>query len=374
MGTIMDYLDWRGDITLKQSPFNEVDNLILAQMSYVELEGIVPEMGSTSYITVREAARRYFQHHAREEMEESKSFVRYAPLILEKMGKSVRFGNARLCNYVNRIDLKEQKQFAAIHVVLSDKTTYIAFRGTDDTLIGWQEDFNMSYRTVPAQDDAVKYVNSTAKGLFTKFRLGGHSKGGNLAVYAGVHCHNSIRKKIIDIYNNDGPGFITEVLQNPNYEKTLEKVHTYIPETSVIGMLLEHAGQHTVVGSTEKGLMQHDPMSWEVLGTHFIYKESISNESVIIDEIITGWLGTLDDEAKEEFVVSMFGMLEATGARNLSDIIEGGIKSLIAMLKTSKNLTDNTRTAINKLIKLAANKVMFGDKESRIEEKSSDQK
>lgn len=363
MGNILDYLDWRGDLTFRQAPFNEVDNLILAQMSYVELEGVVPEMGSGASITVREAARLYFKHHNRAEMYESRSFVRFAPLVLEKMGQTRRFRDARLCNYVNEIDLAEQKQFSAVHVVLGDRTTYIAFRGTDDTIVGWQEDFNMSYRTVPSQEAAARYLNKTAKKFFARFRMGGHSKGGNLAVYAGVNCYPSIRKKIIGIYNNDGPGFIKDVILNPYYEETLEKVHTFVPETSVIGMLLEYPGDHTVVASSEKGLMQHDALSWEVLGNSFVKKDSISNESVIIDEIITGWLGEMDEAAKEEFVESMFGMLAATGAKNLSDIIEGGVKSLIAMLKTSKNLTDNTRSAINKLIKLAANKVVFGDKE-----------
>ena len=355
MANMMDYLDWRGDLSFRESGFNEVDNLILANVSYIELEGIVPGVGQKSAVTVREAANAYFMQHTEEEVENGTSFIHLMPFLLKKMGESRRYGDAILSNYVNVIDLNKQQQFSAMHITLDDKTTYVSFAGTDDTLVGWQEDFNLSFQVVPSQIAAVDYVEKTTRGFTRKYRFGGHSKGGNLAIYAAAKCSKWVKRRILAIYNNDGPGFTEEMMKDPQYHETIEKVHYFVPEATIIGVLLEHQGKYKIVGSSQKGIMQHDALSWEVLGTHFAERHERTVESVMFEDTFKEWLRGLDDERKKIFIAELFDSIRATGAENLSEIGGSGLKGGIALLKSLSKMGDENKAVINKLLSTFTN-------------------
>jgi hypothetical protein len=186
------YLKWRGDLSIKEFPLNEIDALILSELSYIRFEGVVPEVGSEEVITIEEANRRYERKNLR------MLYYSEKEKLLEWLANCPRYKDMTLCNYISTLDYEKQQQFSALHVNLSPYQTYIAFRGTDSSIVGWREDFNMSYMMpVPAQQSAVDYVNRTAKGMFRKYYLGGHSKGGNLAIYSGVFCDTHIQKKLI---------------------------------------------------------------------------------------------------------------------------------------------------------------------------------
>ena len=154
MYNILNYLEEQGNIPFSHSGFNEVDNLILSQIAYIDFDGIVPGIGTNEFITVKNASESFFATHSEDEMLLSKSLIKLSPFVLKEMAKGARFQNARLLNYVSQLDETVQKQLAALHIELSDGTVYVAFRGTDDNLVSWQEDFNMSYKTVPAQIEA----------------------------------------------------------------------------------------------------------------------------------------------------------------------------------------------------------------------------
>ena len=189
MGNIMDYLDWRGDITFEQSPFNEVDNVILAQLAYVNFRDIIPSPEEKRSITLKEASQMFFDMYTENELKQDKSFL------MKKAAASKRFGNLILSNYVDTVDETLEKQFGAFHIRISPKHTYVVFRGTDDTLVGWKEDFNMSFiMPVPSQEAAVEYINSTCQYIRGRLYIGGHSKGGNLAIYSAVKCSESKKK------------------------------------------------------------------------------------------------------------------------------------------------------------------------------------
>ena len=158
----------------------------------------------------------------------------------------------KLTNYINKVDPIQEKQFSAITIIMQDKTIYVAYRGTDNTIVGWKEDFNMSFsKLVPAQTDAVNYLESVAKKYKNRIRVGGHSKGGNLAVYAAAFCNKHVKDKIINVYNNDGPGFCDEVVNSEQYKEIIDRVHTYIPQTSIIGRLLNHEEETIILKSTQ---------------------------------------------------------------------------------------------------------------------------
>ena len=335
MSNLMDYLDWRGDLTFREAPFNEVDNLILAQLVYVEFAGIVPAPGEEGTITVKEACELFFAAHDRKEIMERVSMTKTAAFVLEKMAQTERFCNAQLFGYINDISKEEQSQFSVVCVRLDDKSIYVSFSGTDNTIVGWRENFNMGYLSeTPGQLKAVDYLNHMVKEDWKKIRVGGHSKGGNLSVYASVKCDRNIQKRIVKVYSNDGPGFSEEMIQSKEYQWMLPKIKTILPESSIVGMLLEHQEKFEVVKSSQSGIQQHDAMSWEVLGNHFVFAENLSESSVMLDRTLKNWIYGLSAEEREEFVNILFGTLQSTGATTLDELTANKFSMMTNISKT----------------------------------------
>ena len=335
MSNLMDYLDWRGDLTFREAPFNEVDNLILAQLVYVEFAGIVPAPEEEGTITVKEACELFFAAHDRKEIMERVSMTKTAAFVLEKMAQTERFCNAQLFGYINDISKEEQSQFSVVCVRLDDKSIYVSFSGTDNTIVGWRENFNMGYLSeTPGQLKAVDYLNHMVKEDWKKIRVGGHSKGGNLSVYASVKCDRNIQKRIVKVYSNDGPGFSEEMIQSKEYQRMLPKIKTILPESSIVGMLLEHQEKFEVVKSSQSGIQQHDAMSWEVLGNHFVFAENLSESSVMLDRTLKNWIYGLSAEEREEFVNILFGTLQSTGATTLDELTANKFSMMTNISKT----------------------------------------
>ncbi len=353
MANIMDYLDWRGDLTFAQSPFNEVDNLLLSQLVYVDLAGIVPGPESKEKITVAEASRIFFATHDEQKIMERVSMTKTAMYVLKKMAESVRYKDAFLGGYVNDISIKEQSQFAVVCVYLSDRSLFVAFSGTDDTIVGWRENFNMGYlEATPGQLKAVEYLNQMVTIGQWKVRVGGHSKGGNLAVYASVCCRPAVRHKIISVYSNDGPGFSREMVESPAYQEMIPKIRTIIPESSVVGLILEHEEEFQVVKSTNVGVGQHDAMSWEVLGTHFVYTDKVAEQSLFIDETMKAWLVELDVSQREIIISTIFEMLDELNIRTVDDFTHLKFSDLQEANKLRKHLPPETQELLAYALKL----------------------
>lgn len=341
MANIFDYMDWR-DLNLKQVEFNEIDNLILARLSYFPFDGYLEE---GEEITIKEAYQRY------QTMGTTGRILQQEDIdLFPILANSIRFGNMKLVGYKNKIDPIQEKQFSAITILMEDNTMYIAYRGTDNTIVGWKEDFNMSFSDlIPAQIDAVQYLENMAKQYGKKIRVGGHSKGGNLAVYASTFCKPQIQKRIMKVYNNDGPGFCDKVIQSEAYQKIINKVHTYIPQTSIIGRLLNHKEDTTILKSTQTGIMQHDLYSWQVLGGEFI-KAELTNSSEFVDKTITNWLKEVSAEQREKFIDTLFEILNTTQVETLSEIRNNLFTNARTMVKTYQNLEPETKKIILKTI------------------------
>ena len=267
MGNILDYLAWRGDITLNKDPFNSIDALILSCLSYVDLADVVPAKGKGK-ITIEKASEKFFSIHSDEELAQDKSFINFAPSMLKALAQSDRFKGAYLLNYVNDTDIAREIQFAAVEIDTSDGVVFISYRGTDDSIVGWKEDFNLSFMTVPAENEAVRYLKSVMKGRLDNIRIGGHSKGGHLAVYAAASVPAAISSRIESVYNFDGPGFNHEAMESEQFRNIQPRILKVIPETSIVGRLLENSTKPVVIKSTELGILQHNPMSWQLEGRH----------------------------------------------------------------------------------------------------------
>lgn len=348
MGNIMDYISWRGDLSFEQSQFNEVDNLILACFSYVNLDGI-PAVTKQKGIGLKKLTEEFMKLHTMKELEADKSFIRLAPFMMMEMAKSVRFGKCVVRNYVNDIVTEAEQQFAAMEIVLEDGTSYVSFRGTDDTIIGWKEDFNLSTGVVPAQKRAIEYLQKISEHTDGMLRVGGHSKGGNLAIYGSVMC-KSAHEKILEIYSNDGPGFSREFQELPEMKEMMPKIIRIIPEYSIIGTLLEHEKEPVIVASSSKGLLQHDGFSWEVQGTALVRRDSLNKTALRFIEILHKWIDGMDTEQKRLLIEDLFATLQASGYENLSEVQSGGLKSLAAMVKRVEKFAPESRGMMQELL------------------------
>lgn len=348
MGNIMDYISWRGDLSFEQSQFNEVDNLILACFSYVNLDGI-SAVTKQKGIGLKKLTEEFMKLHTMKELEADKSFIRLAPFMMMEMAKSVRFGKCVVRNYVNDIVTEAEQQFAAMEIVLEDGTSYVSFRGTDDTIIGWKEDFNLSTGVVPAQKRAIEYLQKISEHTDGMLRVGGHSKGGNLAIYGSVMC-KSAHEKILEIYSNDGPGFSREFQELPETKEMMPKIIRIIPEYSIIGTLLEHEKEPVIVASSSKGLLQHDGFSWEVQGPALVRRDSLNKTALRFIEILHKWIDGMDMEQKRLLIEDLFATLQASGYENLSEVQSGGLKSLAAMVKRVEKFAPESRGMMQELL------------------------
>lgn len=349
MANLLNYLDWRGDLTLAQAPFNEVDNLILAELSFVDFGGIVPPPGMGKGVPLKQAAEAFFAKFSADQPIEMGVLVPHAiPEMLQKMALSRRFGDMQLSCFVDWLNVEEGEQFAALAVETGDGALYLSFRGTDDTLAGWKEDFEMAcVPEVPAQKKALEYTLAVAKQFpRKKLRLGGHSKGGNLAVYAGVFCPEKVQHRMIDIWSNDGPGFHMDLLDLPEYRRVADRVRSIVPKSSVVGMLLEHSEEYTVVDSDQLGFMQHDGFSWQVMGDHFITLRQVTPQAHLSDQALRSWVQALTVEQREKFVTALFDVLTASGAVTLTDLKADSYKAVGPMIKAMTHLDKETREGL----------------------------
>ena len=323
MANILDYLDWRGDLTLAERGFNEVDNLLMAELCFLDFSGIVPADFSAP-VSLPEAMQKYDAARPQETM--GVLVPEQIPELGHKMAASRRFSDLTLCAYVSRTDEETQTQFSALTALLPDKTAYIAFRGTDDTIVGWKEDFNLAFLpVVPAQRMAAEYLAAAAAALPSHpLRVGGHSKGGNLAVYSAVFCGEAVQNQLMRVYNNDGPGFQEKILQTEGYRRIKPRIKTILSQNAMVGTLLWNDCDYTVVKSTAALLGAHDGFTWETTPTSFVRCENLSPSARAFDR------------AMEEVLVGM-SMAERRQVPGLmahrADIIPSGVAILEAAMR-----------------------------------------
>ncbi|MBQ5777271.1 MAG: DUF2974 domain-containing protein, partial [Oscillospiraceae bacterium] len=243
MADCFDYLEWRGDIPFAVSGINEIDGMILSRFAYSPFELVA----SGGKMTIGEASEKLLEIEDLERYLVSKRDKE----LLSALPGADRFSDLVFFGYENIMDKESETQFSAVTVKLSPGLYYVAFRGTDDTFVGWKENFNMSFTfPVPAQALAVQYLEKIARRVHGKIICGGHSKGGNLAVYAAAFCKKSVQNRIAAVENFDGPGFDARVLSDPGYVAIRERVRTFVPKSSVVGMLLSHEEEYTIVDSS----------------------------------------------------------------------------------------------------------------------------
>lgn len=371
-GTILTYLKEHGRTSLREMPLNDVDSLILCQLSYLKFDGMVPDVNlGRGSVGLREIA----EDPGREGLFSDERYEKVNRELFQTMLESVRFGELRLTDYINLVEKERETQFSAVTFLLEDGTVYIAFRGTDESIVGWKEDFHMAYLSpVPAQQYSVRYLNMAARHFPGNFFVGGHSKGGNLAVYSAMNCSPDLQDRIEKIYSMDGPGFRPDILKKGNYKRIAERVVKILPHSSLVGMLFEQDIRYRVVESRSVGLLQHDPYSWIVRGDHFVEAKDLYEGRKFMDNAINEWILSLDREHLETFVEALFTVLGASEADNLIDISADKRRSLMGMAAAMKDLDSQTSRMIGEALKdlfeIAGNQVLqeINDKIKKIGE------
>ena len=348
MANIISYIKWRGDLNFSERPFCEVDNLVLAELAYVDFDGIVPKAGTGEAITLAEAAKACI-----EQGKKCISLQQPPSEFLEAVSASVRFRPILLSKHQDILDEETQTEFSALHMDLGDGTTYVAFRGTGDRLVGWREDFSMSFQQMPSQKSAADYLAQTMEERRI-YRVGGHSKGGNLAVYASMMCPPEKQAQIREIYSNDGPGFCEELIDLERYQGIRERIVRIVPEFSIIGALFENDPPTKIVPSTAEGLNQHDGFSWQVEGDHFLSVESRSERCLFYNETIDHWIESADLEQRRVFVKDLFDALEKAGTKRFSDVGKGGLDEFETILLSLANSESRTKIVIGKFLRSLA--------------------
>lgn len=335
MANIADYLNWRGDLSFLTDGFNEVDALIFACLSYLMLP---PYIRFEAEYSFKEFADAFFDQPDIDE----RCIYKNDYLLLENALKTERFSACRMFGYRDVLMEDRHAQFSAESWRLPDGTLVLAFRGTDRTITGWREDFNMSFQTVvPAQQMALQYAREILQAHPGNAVFTGHSKGGNLAVFAAMGLEDSLQERITAVYNMDGPGFEAQLLDTPGYGAVLPKIRTIIPQSSVVGLLLDRVEEPIIIHSDALGIMQHDLHSWQVMGTHFVRRESLTADSVFLRDAVHRWLEAMDDSEKSQFVTELFGAVEAGQAKNTADLIKP--KSVYKFLRTLSSDEDSRR-------------------------------
>ena len=337
--TVFDYLRWRGDLTFAQDGFNEVDNLVLCIITYLNFRRF-PELrtrDAEQAVSLRDIAPRLLP----EDEQQGLSPNDYIPL-LKLAAESRRFGGVRLFGYEAVRDEAREMQLDALSFLVPDGTLFCAFMGTDRSLVGWKENLNLSFMdAVPAQIGAVEYVEDMAWHCPERpLRIGGHSKGGNLAAYAAMHIPAALqRTRLLDAYNNDGPGFRKDVTDTEEYRRVVKKLHTYIPASSIVGVLLEHTEDYTVIASNSHAVMQHEPLTWGVEGRQFLRREARSELGKASDDVLREWIASMSREEREEFSTALFDMLTQGGKlRSLEEVKQKDLLRCLAADEKNKGI------------------------------------
>ena len=331
---VYDYLRWRGDLTFDQDPFNEVDSLVLCIISYINFQRFTAlQTREPKEAVALEAVARQLTE-ADEQL--GLSALSYLP-VMRLAAQTRRFGRTRMFAYEHRADGEKEMQFDAVSFLLADNSVFVAFMGTDRSIAGWKEDFIMSFLSAtPSQLRATEYAVEIARRCPGRsLRIGGHSKGGNLAAWAAIHLPERLQKSRLDMaYNNDGPGFNRDMVDTPEYRRVAHKLKTFIPEESIVGVLLEHSEDYYVIASNNRGILQHESLSWQTMANHFVYLDARSGMGKMSDELVRQWVNSMTPEEREKFCDAFFDVLSMEGkVSSLDQLEKEGLAGKAALLK-----------------------------------------
>lgn len=338
---IFDYINWRKDQSFDDLSFNEIDNLVFSNLSYIRFKDIIPS--DKAYITVNDAIEAFLKTEITVLDIRDKRDLDF----LEAIRNTKRYGNLKLFFHREVYESAEETQFAATLIEIKRNLYYLSYRGTDNFIAGWKEDLNLSFETVAAQKLALLYLEEVAKTfIFAKLIVGGHSKGANLAVYACAHASTKTYKKIVQIYNNDGPGFDFKNIDITPYKHICEKMISFTPGFSFVGQMMQQPMPMTIVESNGTSILQHSMYTWLLTPDHLIRLDDIEAHAKTWKYILTSCLDSLNLEERRKFVDGIYEVILAANAHDIFEILPGLIKNRKQVQEILKNMDPATSEAI----------------------------
>ncbi len=358
MGKTLDYLQWRGDLKFSKDPLNDIDVLIFALLSYLPFKDIVPGIESNNEISLKDAAGQYLAKFSSTDENSAKvnitvlsSFNTSAELLLQTAAMCPRFEDVRLSRYDENTDFVVGRQFTAMTFTIPDfeRTKVIAFRGTDNSVVGWKEDFDLAYmEQIPAHESACQYVKRTMGVFSGRFIICGHSKGGNLAIYAGSHLNPLQQLKLKKIVNFDGPGFDFSIVQRDPFSKSEQKVVNYLPEDSMVGMLLQPVGKRVIVSSSDRFINQHNAFNWDVDRFNFV-EGKLSGSALFMEQTLKTWLTDISMSDRETFLAALFDILGASEGKMIVTDPQESLKNYKNILVKYSKMDQKTKALLSRV-------------------------
>lgn len=337
MPNILDHAKEAGAWSLDERPFDALDALIASQLVYMPLEGF---WRADTRCTLREAAAFLVSGVDPEGLDVFQK-KRYALFV--ECASQPRYADWQLSGYVNDVDIEREMQFCACCYDLPDGQRCVAFRGTDITVAGWKEDLNMALMTVPSQRASVAYTERAAAGALGGLCLTGHSKGGNLAVYAAANVQLQAQRRVRRVYSFDGPGLDEEAMESEGYRRVAARVESFIPQSSVVGLLLSYHPAYTVVRSTALGLLQHDAMTWQIRDGAFVRLEEVDMSARVAEEAIHNWLSRMSHQERSRLVTAIGQVISATRTDLVTDMLSDWKQSARRMRQAFRALPDGEK-------------------------------
>lgn len=344
MANVFGYMKECGDVSFDKMPFNHIDGLILSRLSYVPFDDIV-SYSFVEKISIKDAIDAFLSG----DEPEKKVFIPEDIIFIKGLAKCRRFCNLKLLGYESFVNTYEKKQFAVITIKLTPDVYYVSFRGTDNTFVGFNESFSMCLDDpIPSQVDACNYFSNLGKQLKGDFILGGHSKGGNLAVYAASFCSKDLQSRVRSVYNIDGPGFTQSLVNRQEYKDICSRIYTFVPQSSLIGKLFDRSESEIVIHSTYWWILQHDIYSWEIDGDSFVLMETTTRFSKFVGTVIKDCLEQMDTQQKRQFINFVFGVIKISNFETVEDFCDKKFKNTITLLKA---VSDTDKIARHRVYK-----------------------
>ncbi len=346
MGNTVDYVTDHCHESFKVRPFSKEDALVLSQLSYLKFDKLMPATDEKTY-TLKDL-------NESPEFDSLFVYPKYEKpnrALFDATLKAPRFKGLKVCFYINRIDVADETQFCAITFILPGGHPFIAFRGTDETILGWQEDFRLALdKPITGQKLSARYLNDVGARVRGEIMVGGHSKGGNLAMFSSMQCSEVIRERISKIYSFDGPGFRPDLLDEYGYGLIRDRVVSVIPKSSVVGLLLSGNRDSIVVSSKRTGMKQHDPYNW-IIEDGKLSETHLTDQHVMLLDSFNQWMFSLDEEHLNGFISMLVGVLDATQADTTLELTGEAYKYAMNVIRAAKDLDDENKEFLSGLLK-----------------------
>lgn len=332
---IFDYVKKYGNRTFKEKEFNDVDNLIFCSLSYLNFTDTSINIGEH---TIEYIGGEYLSLYTFKEIKKLGIPQKNGYLLLQSVINTKRYKNAVIHDYVYTLD--DKKQFSAMMFRINSELEYMCFEGTDETVVGWKEDFELAYKfPIPSQISAIKYANKHISLSGPNIIIGGHSKGGNLALVAAMNTKQYKQFRIKKVYSNDGPGLRRKEFISGPYRRIKRKFVHFIPNNSVIGIILRNDVYH-VIKSNRKGIFGHAIITWIIEDDHLV-ESTLSDSSKNLEQRIITWLESHTDKEKEYIVKTVFGVFEDASVKRFVDLTN--ITNIRKVFNNAKNVDKTTK-------------------------------